>query len=100
MEADLTMELREWYMKAVRQFGWTKMELIKNIESNVHEDIVLIIGQNLCDNENDGDNFGEDRNPIVNIFETYVFQLVWKRILLFRCRGKPMNGIDCVIDAL
>ena len=26
MEAELTMELREWYMKAAKQFGWTKCE--------------------------------------------------------------------------
>ena len=37
MEADLTMELREWYMKAAKQFGWSKTELIANIAANVHE---------------------------------------------------------------
>lgn len=31
MEAELTMELREWYMKAAKQFGWSKTELIANI---------------------------------------------------------------------
>ena len=31
MEADLTMDLREWYMKAAKQFGWSKIELIANI---------------------------------------------------------------------
>ena len=31
MEADLTMDLREWYMKAAEQFGWSKTELIANI---------------------------------------------------------------------
>ena len=41
MEAELTMELREWYMKATEQFGWSKTELIANIATNVHEDIVL-----------------------------------------------------------
>lgn len=41
MEADLTMDLREWYMKAVKQFGWSKTELIAYIAAKAHEDIVL-----------------------------------------------------------
>ena len=41
MEADLTMDLREWYMKAAKQFGWSKTELISNISAKAHEDIVL-----------------------------------------------------------
>lgn len=41
MEADLTMELREWYMKATKQFGWSKTELIANIAANAHENVVL-----------------------------------------------------------
>lgn len=27
-EAELTMELREWYMKAAKQFNWSKTERI------------------------------------------------------------------------
>ena len=41
MEANLTMDLREWYMKAVKQFGWSKTELIAYIAAKAHEDIVL-----------------------------------------------------------
>jgi len=41
MEADLTMELREWYMKAAKQFVWSKTELIANISAKAHKDIVL-----------------------------------------------------------
>ena len=41
MEAELTMELREWYMKAVEQFGWSKTELTAYIAASAHEDIVL-----------------------------------------------------------
>ena len=43
MEADLTMDLREWYMKAAKQFGWSKNELIANIAANAYENIVLAI---------------------------------------------------------
>lgn len=41
MEADLTMELQEWYMKAVMQFNWSKAELIANITANAHEKFAL-----------------------------------------------------------
>ena len=48
MEAELTMELREWYMKAAKQFGWSKTELIANIAGNAHENIVLAIEEEVC----------------------------------------------------
>ena len=48
MEADLTMELREWYMKAAEQFGWSKTELIANIAANAHANIVLAIEEEVC----------------------------------------------------
>lgn len=48
MEAELTMELREWYMKATKQFGWSKTELISNIAENTHENIVLSIEDEVC----------------------------------------------------
>ena len=41
MEADLTMELREWYMKATEQFSWSKSELIAAIDDGVHESKIL-----------------------------------------------------------
>lgn len=48
MEADLTMDLREWYMKAAEHFGWSKTELIANIAANAHENIVLAIEEEVC----------------------------------------------------
>ena len=48
MEADLTMELREWYMKAAEQFDWSKIELIANIAMKAHENIVLAIEEEVC----------------------------------------------------
>lgn len=41
MEANLTMELREWYMKAAEQFGWSKAELISNIMAKAYEESCL-----------------------------------------------------------
>ena len=48
MEAELTMELREWYMKAANQFDWSKTELIANIAENAHENIALAIENEVC----------------------------------------------------
>lgn len=48
MEAELTMELREWYMKVAKQFGWSKTELIANIAENAHENVVLAIEDEVC----------------------------------------------------
>lgn len=48
MEAELTMELREWYMKAAKQFDWSKTELIANITTNAHENIILAIEEEMC----------------------------------------------------
>ena len=43
MEADLTMELREWYMKAVKKFDWSKIEQIASIAVDAHENLALTI---------------------------------------------------------
>ena len=48
MEADLTMELRGWYLKAAKQFGWSKAELLTNIAAKAHENIVLAIEEDVC----------------------------------------------------
>lgn len=45
LEADLSMELRGWYLRAVKQFHWSKAELIEKIASNAHEVIVLSIDE-------------------------------------------------------
>lgn len=54
MEADLTMELRVWYMKAALQFGWSKAELITNLCENIHETIVLDVDRKESCNESVG----------------------------------------------
>lgn len=48
MEAELTIELREWYMRAAKQFGWSKMELIANIAANSHDNVTLHIEEDVC----------------------------------------------------
>lgn len=50
MEADLTMEVRKWYLKAARRFTWSKAELIRKIAENAHEEAESsIIPKENCD---------------------------------------------------
>lgn len=49
LEANLTMELREWYLKAAKQFGWTKMDLTEKIAAHAHEVIDLMTDEEVCD---------------------------------------------------
>ncbi len=51
MEANLSMELCEWYLRATKQFDWSKAELTENIADNAHEKIVLAIQDDLCYSE-------------------------------------------------
>ena len=90
MEADLTMELREWYLRAARQFGWSKTELTARIAEQAHLEIVLDIEQEVCDNgTNDVDNAsGSIRNAV-----TYFDRQFGQRVLRLRqCRGRPKRG--------
>ncbi len=48
MEADLSMEQLEWYLKAEIQFGWSKAELTEKLTCNAHEVIVLAPDDEVC----------------------------------------------------
>lgn len=43
LESGLSMELREWYLKAAMQFGWSKVELTQKIADNAYEIITLTV---------------------------------------------------------
>lgn len=91
LEADLTMEERRWYLKAVLQFGWSKLELLDKIENKAHEEIVLDNGQEICDNDKNGE---EDKigNPIMTAVKC-LLRRFRQRILVQRCRGRPKRGV-------
>jgi len=36
LESDLTMDERAWYLKAIERFGWSKSELISQINASAH----------------------------------------------------------------
>lgn len=87
MEADLTMDLRKWYLRAVRQFGWSKAELIEKIAGKAHEEIVLDIGQEVCDNMNTVRNNSFVKAAVKDTFHSIAFGNQ-----LRRCGGKPKGG--------
>ena len=89
LEADLDLSLRQWYMRAVRQFGWSKLELIDMIENEAYTEIVLDNGLKLCDNENN-EFETEITGPMkaVKYIPAKLFRLVRQR-----CRGKPKIGV-------
>ena len=91
MEADLTTDLREWYIKAVEQFGWSKTELIANIVANAHENIVLAIEDEVCYIVNQEEKQTEsDRDVFVNIINTIhqSVQRIRKRWLIWKGGGR------------
>lgn len=87
LEADLDLSLRLWYMRAVRQFGWSKLELIAMIENEAHTEIVLDNGQEVYDNEI-YESETISRNPAVRNIPAKLFRLIRNR-----CLGKPKIGV-------
>ena len=48
LEAELTTEQRCWYIQAVCQFGWSKVELLRQIKEVAHEQIDLDLNDVSC----------------------------------------------------
>ena len=87
MEADLTMDLREWYMKAAEQFGWSKSELISGIVNSVHLEIVLENEDKMCDNSDSETDIC--RNSVIANVSNFLKHLLRRHIVQQRCRGRP-----------
>ena len=47
-EADLTLQEKIQYIRAVRQFGWSKLELAKQIAASAHLEIALDLPEEVC----------------------------------------------------
>ncbi len=48
MEADLSMDQRHWYLRAALQFGWSKVELLRQISDSAHEKMELDVSTGTC----------------------------------------------------
>lgn len=89
LEAELDLEGRLWYMRAVRQFGWSKLELIEMIENTAHMEIVLDDGHEACDNE-----VAECETEITSPMKTVKYiHTKLSRLIRQRYRGKPKIGV-------
>lgn len=70
MEADLSMDQRHWYLRAVLQFRWSKAELLRQIRESAHEkmnfDVSTGTGYTDCDElrQDDEDSFCESRHNL------------------------------------
>lgn len=92
LEAELDLDLRMWYMQAVRQFGWSKLVLIAMIQKDAHLEIILDNGHEMCDNETEEDKT-KNTSPTkaVRYLPPKLFRMMRK--LGQRCRGKPKIGV-------
>ena len=57
METELTLQEKAWYIRAVRQFGWSKSELAKQIAAFAHLEVALDLSEEVCYTE-------ENNNPV------------------------------------
>ena len=48
LETDLTPTERAWYIRAARNFGWSKLALMEKIEERAHEQVVLDTETKTC----------------------------------------------------
>ena len=85
LEADLSMELREWYLKAAGQFAWSKAELTEKIATNAHEMIVLAIDEEVCYIERQEKAADQEKSDELLCKENKIWHLIQK----VRCRVYP-----------
>ena len=98
MEAELTMDLREWYMKAAEQFGWSKTELIANIAINAHEDIVLATEEETCNVAKQEKGWTKSKKGIKDTIQQLVRRIrewwhIWRGRRRRRCTCYVMGNI-------
>lgn len=48
LEAEMTLQERLWYIRAVQQFGWSKLELQQKVASGAHSEVVLDFQDEVC----------------------------------------------------
>ena len=111
IEADLSMELREWYMKAAKQLAWSKTELIVNIAANAHENIVLAIGEKVCYIVKREENQAESQMEVSVVIKKVIHQSIrrirkwwliwkeggrrWRTMLWVTSMGKQTASMRC-----
>lgn len=95
MEAALTMDLREWYMKATEQFGWSKTILTVRIAEQAHLEIILDASLETCD----ATDIQEASNLHIILMNPLCLDtLLIEFMTLQQCRGSPTTKIGVIIN--
>ena len=61
MEAELSLQGKNWYIRAVQKFGWSKAELLRRIKSAAHKEMTLDTADKVC--------YTDNKNIVVENFE-------------------------------
>ena len=79
LEAGLTLQEKSWYIRAVRQFGWSKLKLAEQIAAFAHQEIVLDLTEEVCytGKNSTTECVNDDENPLY---------LPWKYLPQSNCR--------------
>ena len=82
LEADLALREREWYIHAVKQFRWSKLELRQKIDAAVHIDSSLDISNPAC--------YTEENSATVELQRTHQEDDLPPRLLPGRVRFRQI----------
>lgn len=66
LEAELTLQDKLWYIRAVRQFGWSKLKLMEQIASAAHLEMALDLASEVCYTEENSvkERTNDDEHPL------------------------------------
>lgn len=66
LEAELTVQEKSWYIRAVRRFGWSKLELMEQIASAAHRKLDLDEASEVCYTEENSvrEHRNNDEHPL------------------------------------
>lgn len=66
LEAELTLQERAWYIRVVRQFGWSKLKLAERIGSSAHREIALDLTAEVCYTKKNSvtERVNDDKHPL------------------------------------
>ena len=65
LEAELTLQENAWYIRAVRQFGWSKLKLAERITASAHLEMGLDVAAEVCYTEENSvmERVNDDEHP-------------------------------------
>lgn len=66
LETELTLQEKLWYIRAVRQFGWSKLKLMEQIASAAHLEMALDLASEVCYTEENSvkEHTNDDEHPL------------------------------------